>query len=51
MATSVLKSGIASGELRSDIDVDAAIDALYGALYYRFLIPSFSIIILKKPPR
>ena len=26
-------------ELRSDIDVNVAIDALYGGLYYRFLIP------------
>jgi hypothetical protein len=34
-----LKAGIASGELRSDIDVNVAIDSLYGGLYYRFLIP------------
>jgi AcrR family transcriptional regulator len=39
MATAILQSGIASGELESDIDVNVAIDALYGALYYRFLIP------------
>ena len=39
MATEILKAGIASGELKSDIDVNVAIDALYGGLYYRFLIP------------
>jgi AcrR family transcriptional regulator len=39
LATEILKAGIASGELRSDIDVDTSIDALYGPLYYRFLIP------------
>lgn len=39
LATEVLKAGIASGELRSDIDMNVAIDALYGGLYYRFLIP------------
>lgn len=39
LATEILNAGIASGELRSDIDVNVAIDALYGGLYYRFLIP------------
>jgi hypothetical protein len=39
LATQILKAGVASGELRSDLDVDVAIDALYGGLYYRFLIP------------
>ena len=39
LATEILKAGIASGELKSDIDVNVAIDALYGGLYYRFLIP------------
>jgi AcrR family transcriptional regulator len=39
LATEILKAGIASGELRSDIDVNVAIDSLYGGLYYRFLIP------------
>src|ERR1700730_1229788 len=38
LATEILKAGIASGELRSDIDLNVAIDALYGGLYYRFLI-------------
>ena len=39
LAIEILKAGIASGELKSDIDVNVAIDALYGGLYYRFLIP------------
>ena len=39
LATEILNAGIASGELRRDIDVNVAIDALYGGLYYRFLIP------------
>ena len=39
LATEILNAGIASGELKSDIDVNVAIDALYGGLYYRFLIP------------
>jgi AcrR family transcriptional regulator len=39
LAMTVLETGIASGELRGDVDVDVAIDALYGGLYYRFLIP------------
>ena len=39
LATEILKAGIASGELRSDIDLNVTIDALYGGLYYRFLIP------------
>lgn len=39
MATAVIKAGIESGEFRKDIDIDVAIDALYGGLYYRFLIP------------
>jgi AcrR family transcriptional regulator len=39
LATEILNAGIASGELRSDVDVNVAIDALYGGLYYRFLLP------------
>jgi AcrR family transcriptional regulator len=39
LVTKILNAGIASGELKSDIDVNVAIDALYGGLYYRFLIP------------
>jgi AcrR family transcriptional regulator len=39
LAIEILKAGIASGELRGDLDLNVAIDALYGGLYYRFLIP------------
>jgi AcrR family transcriptional regulator len=37
-AASVLQRGIERGELRSDLDVGVAIDALYGAVYYRLLV-------------
>ena len=31
--------GIASGELREGLDPDIALDALYGPLYHRLLLP------------
>jgi AcrR family transcriptional regulator len=31
--------GIQSGELRADLDPDTVLDALYGALYHRLLLP------------
>jgi AcrR family transcriptional regulator len=34
----VFQRAIDDGELRADIDIDAAIDALYGPLYYRMLV-------------
>jgi AcrR family transcriptional regulator len=34
----VFERGIARGELRSDLDIAIAIDALYGAVYYRLLV-------------
>ena len=34
----VIQRGISSGEFRADLDVEAAIDALYGPIYYRLLI-------------
>ena len=34
----VVERGIARGELRADLDIAIAIDALYGALYYRLLV-------------
>jgi AcrR family transcriptional regulator len=37
-ATEVLRRGVDRGELRAGLDVDVAIDALYGALYYRLLV-------------
>jgi AcrR family transcriptional regulator len=35
-----LRAAIAEGSLRSDIDIDAAIDLMYGSLYYRLLLGS-----------
>ena len=37
-AAEVLRRGVECGELRADLDVDIAIDALYGAIYYRLLV-------------
>jgi AcrR family transcriptional regulator len=37
-AREVFVRGQARGELREDLDVEIAIDALYGALYYRLLV-------------
>jgi hypothetical protein len=37
-ASEVFARGIKRGELRSDLDIGVAIDALYGALYYRLLV-------------
>lgn len=37
-AGEVLRRGVARGELRPDLDVGLAIDALYGAIYYRLLV-------------
>jgi AcrR family transcriptional regulator len=37
-AKRILEEGIARGELRADLDCDAALDAIYGPLYYRFLV-------------
>ena len=34
----VLALGIARGELRPDLDLDVAMDALYGPIYYRLLV-------------
>jgi AcrR family transcriptional regulator len=36
----ILRAAIAEGSLRGDIDIDAAIDLLYGSLYYRLLLGS-----------
>ena len=38
----VIHRGICSGEFRVDLDVEAAIDALYGPIYYRLLIAHLS---------
>jgi AcrR family transcriptional regulator len=37
-AKRILDDGIARGELRSDLDREAALDAIYGPLYYHFLV-------------
>jgi len=36
----IMQAAIAEGSLRSDIDIDAATDLLYGSLYYRLLLGS-----------
>jgi AcrR family transcriptional regulator len=33
----ILRDGIAAGEFRPDLDLEAAVDVLYGPLYYRLL--------------
>ena len=38
-AKRILLAGIARGELRPDIDLDVALDSLYGPIYYRMLVP------------
>jgi AcrR family transcriptional regulator len=37
-AKEILERGIARGELREDLDLEAAVDALYGPIYYRLLV-------------
>ncbi|HXC62234.1 MAG TPA: TetR/AcrR family transcriptional regulator [Nitrospiria bacterium] len=39
-AKEVIRSAIRNKELRSDVDLDQALDALYGWLYYRLMIGS-----------
>ena len=34
----IIRAAVAEGSLRSDIDIDTAIDLLYGSLYYRLLL-------------
>ncbi len=36
--TAVLEEGIASGQLRDDLDLDAVMDAIWGAVYYKLLV-------------
>lgn len=35
----IVRRGMASGELRPNLDVDIVLDALYGPLYHRLLLP------------
>lgn len=39
LSREIIRKGIASGELRADLDPDTVLDALYGALYHRLLLP------------
>ena len=39
----VMRSAIAEGSLSRDLDIEAAIDLLYGALYYRLLLGSAAL--------
>ena len=34
----VLRAGIAAGQLRTDLDVEVAMDAIWGAVYYKLLV-------------
>jgi AcrR family transcriptional regulator len=36
----IMRGAVVEGSLRSDIDIDTAIDLLYGSLYYRLLLGS-----------
>ena len=37
-AREILELGIARGELREDLDLEVAVDVLYGPIYYRLLV-------------
>ena len=39
LSRGIVRRGIESGELRPDLDPDMVIDALYGPLYHRLLLP------------
>jgi AcrR family transcriptional regulator len=38
-AKAILSAGVERGELRAEIDLEATLDALYGPIYYRLLVP------------
>jgi AcrR family transcriptional regulator len=38
-AKAILCAGVERGELRAEIDIEVALDALYGPIYYRLLVP------------
>ena len=42
-AKEIIRSAIRNKELRSDVNLDQALDALYGGLYYRLMIGSGSL--------
>lgn len=39
IAREVVRRGIKSGELREGLDADVVLDALYGPIYHRLLVP------------
>jgi hypothetical protein len=39
IAREIVRRGIQTGELRSGLDPDVVLDALYGAIYHRLLVP------------
>jgi AcrR family transcriptional regulator len=39
----ILERGVASGDIRADVDLDLAIDAIYGPVYYRALLTGLPI--------
>jgi Tetracyclin repressor-like, C-terminal domain len=39
VAREVIRRGIDTGELRAGLDADVVLDALYGPLYHRILVP------------
>ncbi len=39
IARAIVRRGMASGELRADLDPDVVLDALYGPIYHRLLVP------------
>jgi AcrR family transcriptional regulator len=39
IARAIIRRGIESGELRSELDPDVVLDALYGPFYHRLLVP------------
>lgn len=62
-ATEIVKAGIANGEFREDLDIELAIDLIYGPIWYRLMVahqplddelaerlPRLSISALLKPP-
>jgi AcrR family transcriptional regulator len=36
--TEVLRAGVASGQLRADLDVEVTMDAIWGSIYYKLLV-------------
>jgi AcrR family transcriptional regulator len=43
IGSAILERGIAAGELRADIDIEAALDALFGPFYARLMLHRFPL--------